>query len=164
MRSIRATPHAGQRIDTNGCRRAVSGPGSPISKERRTLVDRARESWIAKLIDLSRRTTSSSIVISRLARWTCPTLQASRFDALLQSGAEGATGVTLRKLVANQEEELRARRATRNHGPSVGQSRRERPRDVVPQSGVGLLAIRGRRTTRRVSNPLDAAQCYPCRP
>ena len=71
-------------------------------------MDRARESWIAKLIDLSRR--NNLLFYRDLQTGTLDLSKApdEQVHALLQSGAEGATGVTLRKLVANQEEELRA--------------------------------------------------------
>ena len=70
-----------------------------ITPERREKVDRAREVWIKKLIDLSRR---NNLLFYRDLQTGTLDLSAAPADAihsLLQSGREGVPGVLLNKLL-----------------------------------------------------------------
>jgi hypothetical protein len=85
----------------------VTGPSptaSPrvIAPDRREKVDKAREVWIKKLIDLSRR---NNLLFYRDLQTGTLDLSAAPADAmhsLLQSGREGLGGVPLNKLVADR--------------------------------------------------------------
>lgn len=81
--------------------RSVAQPPSPpvVTPERREKVDKAREVWIKKLIDLSRR---NNLLFYRDLQTGTLDLSEAPGDAilsLLQSGLEGAAGVSLSKLV-----------------------------------------------------------------
>jgi len=80
----------------------------PVTPERREKVDRAREVWIRKLIDLSRR---NNLLFYRDLQTGTLDLSAAPADAvhsLLQSGREGAGGVPLNRLLPSVPEQTSA--------------------------------------------------------
>ena len=81
---------------------------SVVTPERREKVDRAREVWIKKLIDLSRR---NNLLFYRDLQTGTLDLSGAPSDvihSLLQSGQEGAAGVPLNKLLPAVQQQTAA--------------------------------------------------------
>jgi hypothetical protein len=81
---------------------------SVVTPERREKVDRAREVWIKKLIDLSRR---NNLLFYRDLQTGTLDLSGALSDvihSLLQSGQEGAAGVPLNKLLPAVQQQTAA--------------------------------------------------------
>lgn len=79
-----------------------------VTPERREKVDKAREIWIKKLIDLSRR--NNLLFYRGLQAGTLDLSEApsEAIHSLLQSGREGAGGVTLNKCVPAAQQQAAA--------------------------------------------------------
>ena len=84
-------------------RRGSSGL-PPISPERRRLVDAAREAWIKKLIDLSRRNNLLFYRDLQAGTLDVSTAPPEAILTLLQSSRENAAGVPLSRLVPDRSE------------------------------------------------------------
>jgi hypothetical protein len=71
-------------------------------------VRKARESWIAQLIDLSRRNNLLFYRDLQAGTLDLSTAPEEQVHALLKTAGEGEPGVSLRKLVPDPSEEIRA--------------------------------------------------------
>jgi very-short-patch-repair endonuclease len=83
----------------------MTAPTHPpgIAPERRDKVDKARDVWVKKLIDLSRRNNLLFYRDLHLGTLDLTSAPAEAIHALLQSGRENASGVPLSRLVPSPE-------------------------------------------------------------
>jgi hypothetical protein len=86
---------------------STTGP-ERVSAARRGLVDKARDSWIAQLIDLSRRNNLLFYRDLQAGTLDLSTAPEDQIHALLKTIGEADSGVSLRKLVPDPAEETRA--------------------------------------------------------
>jgi very-short-patch-repair endonuclease len=88
---------------------ATPPPQDPVvTPERREKVDKARQVWIKKLIDLSRRNNLLFYKDLQTGTLDLSAAPADAIHALLQSSREGAAGVTLNRLVPARLQQAQA--------------------------------------------------------